>query len=493
MASFNVDNRTILIGDCLDHLRGINTESVDLVYLDPPFNKNRRFFAPTKKKKNSKDKKRLFDDVWHAAKFKDQIVKYLEGAGKENEELCDWLRSVKSIDPDPKERNYCYLVYMSVRLLECRRILKPTGSLFLHCDDTMSHWLKTTLDCIFDEENYLNEIIWRRTSSTHADAKNRTGRITDSIFWYSKSPEFIYKGFYQEVPKTAAEFPIVIDGKRYRDNGTVIGSPTRDQAERYFTWRDITPEHGWTVTEKKLEELYQKGQIHIKKAKGGGLTCRRIISADDYPGIRLGNLWTGLYLTKKEQGDYATQKPEELLKRIIRATTEDEDKDKGVGKAVVVDPFCGCATTCVAADNLGRSWVGIDIEPGAHEEIKRRLPNLVRDIECTQRVPIRTDKNRNSSESRYVYILKDDNDPDWHKVGIAKNWSARQNSFRTGRRRRDSVNIVFKRKTELFRELEQHLIDRFENDHEWVRASKTQIEEEINAFLAKADHGNSSI
>ena len=323
MAEFNVPNRTIFHGDNLKFLRGINSDSVDLVYLDPPFNKNRRFYAPTTSKKGKvAKKKKAFDDVWLASEHKDKIVEYLHKASKENEELCDWLRSVKSIDPDPQDRNYCYLVYMAVRLLECRRILKPTGSIFLHCDDTMSHWLKITLDCIFDEANFRNEIVWRRTSATHGNAKVRTGRIVDSIFWYSKTKDVFFKGFYEKLEVNARNFPIEYRGKRYRDNGAILGSRTRDPAKRYFTWRGIYAKYGWGATKETLEKMYQEGKLLIKKGKDGELTCRKIISSDDYPGVKLGSLWTGLYLSSKERGEYATQKPTKLLSRIIEATTK---------------------------------------------------------------------------------------------------------------------------------------------------------------------------
>ena len=478
MAEFNVPNRTIFHGDNLKFLRGINSDSVDLVYLDPPFNKNRRFFAPTASKKD-KAKKRVFDDVWLASEHKDKIVEYLDKASKENEELCDWLRSVKSIDPDRQERNYCYLVYMSIRLLECRRILKPTGSLFLHCDDTMSHWLKITLDCIFDEGNFRNEITWRRTSATKGDAKHRAGRIVDSIFWYSKTDECKFKGFYEGKGELdLLEFSLTVNGKPAKDNGPIMRSRTRDlPASLDYEWRGIRPEYGWDVTKDKLERFYQEGKVTIT-TKRGVKVARRAITYDDYPGKKLGDLWTGLYLSKSELTNYATQKPVKLLQRIILATTDEKD--------VVVDPFCGCATTCEAADNENRLWVGMDIESGAREEIDRRLPDLGRDdIHFTATEPVRTDGNKPSRESRWVYILKDESEDEWHKVGIAKDPRSRENSYRTGKRRRESVRFVYKVQTEKFRELEQHLIDKFENDHEWLKASVADIKKAIRAFLKR--------
>ena len=478
MAEFNVPNRTIFHGDNLKFLRGINSDSVDLVYLDPPFNKNRRFFSPTSHK-GSKSRKRAFDDVWLASEHKDKIVEYLDKASKENEELCDWLRSVKAIDPDRKEKNYCYLVYMAVRLLECRRILKPTGSLFLHCDDTMSHWLKLTLDCIFDEENFRNEIIWRRTASSKGDAKLRAGRVVDSIFWYSKvkGDRCFFKGFYGEKGKfDPQKFKLVVNGQPAKYNGPIYRSRTRDLPPSLkYTWKGLSPKYGWDVTIDKLQRYYKEGKVAIRVVRGERMACRAV-TWDKYRGKKISNLWTGIYLSGKEMGEYATQKPIELMNRIILATTKED--------GIVVDPFCGCGTTCASADNNSRKWVGMDIEAAARDEIGRRLPDLGRDeINFTAEVPERTDGNKPSRETRWVYVLKDDSELGWHKVGIAKDWRSRENSYRTGKRRRESVRFVHKVKTEWFRELEQHLIDFFENDHEWVKASLPEIQAAIRDFL----------
>lgn len=160
---------------------------MDCIYGDPPFNKKLAFHAPT----NKSERRQQFDDVWRKPTDKEELRKHLAAeaalrGGEEN--LFHWLDGVKAVDPDRQQQNYNYLIFMAARLVECHRILKPTGSIFLHCDDTMSHWLKLTLDVIFGEKNYRNHITWER-SKVARNISHNFARYADTVLWYVKSKE----------------------------------------------------------------------------------------------------------------------------------------------------------------------------------------------------------------------------------------------------------------------------------------------------------------
>ena len=293
MGKLNIEPRTIFCHDNLAVLRGINSDCTDLVYLDPPFNKKKTFTAPI----GSSAEGAEFSDIFREEDIKDEWVESIEF---ENPELHEYLKGIKSFS---NSYNYCYLVYMAVRLIECRRVLKDTGSLYLHCDPTMSHYLKIMMDCVFGEDNFRNEIAW--LYKTGGTGKKWFGRKHDVILFYSKKSKYTFN----------------------------------PQKEKSY-----------------LAHSYGFSNIEIHHDNQGPHT---FVAARDYwdiPALR-GN--------QPETTGYPTQKPVALLERIIKASSNEGD--------TVLDPFCGCATTCVAAEKLGRKWIGVDLSDKTYDWAKKRL------------------------------------------------------------------------------------------------------------------------
>lgn len=477
MAEFNVKNRTILLGDNLPHLRGINSESVDLVYLDPPFNKETEFIS-------YEDGRTVdFEDSFSVEKHGPAIVEELRAVGRENEVLCDWLTNVENIDQDKKKSNYAYLVFMSVRLLECHRILKPTGSLLLHCDDTMNAWLRITLGIIFGTKNFRNEICWKRTTG-RGNATRKFPRLKDTIFWYSKnhnckflpqfkdfSAEYIREHYKHKEPET---------GRLYQAAPLTVAGNSNT-----FEFLGVT--RNWMWKEEKMKEHLAKGLI--LQTKPGHSVPRLKKYLDEAKGVMVSDIWDDIApVGRGEEGErsensstkkvrYRTRKPKKLMLRIIEAMT-----DK---KGIVVDPFCGCATTCVAADYLGRHWVGIDKSHVAYEKIMERLPDLGREIQCETEPPVR-DPGDTGFGSKHVYVMSCVSYPDWYKVGVAVDAKARLKSylisspFRADAFRMEYVSM----KTSFYREAEKHIHDKFQANGEWIEnVSAKALTNEIKRFL----------
>ncbi|MGI9462145.1 MAG: DNA methyltransferase [Alphaproteobacteria bacterium] len=354
----NLQNRTIYCHDNLDILKGIDSNTIDLIYLDPPFNKNKTFTAPI----GSSAEGAGFTDIFTKDVFKDEWVVDIQ---RENYELYSLLKGIKEFS---NVYNYCYSVYMAIRLIEIWRILKPTGSIYLHCDPTMSHYLKLVLDCIFDEENFQNEIIWYYTNASRG--KTNFAKSHDVIFWYSKS-------------------------NKYTFNKNDILVPFESGMTK---WR------------------YTKGGQAGKKMPKGKIP-------DDVIKMSSLNAMSG------ERTGYPTQKPLDLLIQIIKTSSSEDD--------MVLDPFCGCATTCIAAERLGRNWVGIDVSQKAYELVKKRLKkevpsDMIRgDPHFTTTPPTRSDMGRGGEVAGYIYIISNPKYKKWLKVGIAKDPEARLKQYQT--------------------------------------------------------------
>lgn len=469
MAEPNWKNRTIFHGDNLKFLRGMNSESVDLVYLDPPFNKKRKFIAVF----GSEADGASFDDIFLSTKMKDEIVDNLKHISVENEQLCDWLVSVKRLCQDRQDQNYNYLVWMAVRLLECRRLLKDSGSLFLHCDDTMSHWLKITLDFIFGKERFRNEITWERSEGGQATRK--FPRDADTIFWYTKGTKYKFNPQYLEYTQEYINKRYgYVDEKtgRHYATGDLLDPRQNPKSNCHYTFRGFT--RTWRLTKENMQKLEAEGGIHQLHPKS---MPRRKRWLDEQKGVVLGNIWSDIQCLNsqsKERTGFPTQKPLELLTRIIKAGTDEKD--------MVLDPFCGCATACEAADNCGRRWVGIDACWEAYMLIKKRLPDLTREIHCSTRIPERTDDGRFAGDFGYVYIISFKYEPDQFKVGIAKDVNRRLSAYHTSSPDRKAHKVVYKKATPHFREIEKHIHVTFEAEHEWVKAPLEQIVGAIEGY-----------
>jgi len=258
MADANWKNRTIFTGDNLHVMRGMNSDSVDLIYLDPPFNSNRYYEAPI----GSRAAGSAFKDAWHLDDV-DEEWHYLIGGTHPG--LFDLLNATKTIHG---KRQMAYLIYMSIRLMEMRRILKPTGSIYLHCDWHASHYLKLIMDDIFGASNFGNEITWLR-SNPHSDARNRYPSVSDSIFYYAGKKAF-FDPVYVMPPREK-----ILERYRYEDeNGRYATSPLHARGLRsgyQYTWEVETPYGArsitdtWRYPEERLDELNEKGLVHWPK------------------------------------------------------------------------------------------------------------------------------------------------------------------------------------------------------------------------------------
>ena len=348
MGEPNWTNETMWTGDNLPIMRGMNSKSVDLIYLDPPFNSKHDYAAPI----GSKAAGAAFKDTWALS---DIDLAWLLDFEKNHPVI------TKIINATLTDSDKAYLIYMAPRLIEMHRILKDTGSIYLHCDPTMSHYLKLLMDAIFGRKNFRNEIVWKRFNF-HADAK-RFGIIGDRILFYSKGDGFVfnkirtsYSDEYIRSKFTHKEN----DGRRYRLSDL---NPPGGRGPVY-EFKGITKP--WRVVKEKMEKLDLEGRIYsVSKVP----QLKRYL--DEMPGQAVADLWmdvSPINSRAKERVGYPTQKPLALLNRIIKASSNEGD--------MVLDPFCGCATACVAAHNLNRQWVGIDISEKAYHLVRDRITEM---------------------------------------------------------------------------------------------------------------------
>ncbi|MBI5670898.1 MAG: restriction endonuclease [Chloroflexi bacterium] len=344
-------------GDNLDILRNRDyfpNECVDLIYLDPPFNSSRSYNVLFKDEsgRDSDAQIKAFDDTWswgpNAQATYEALVREAPATVSA---AVGALRTILGANP-----MMAYLVMMAARLVELHRVLKPTGSLYLHCDPTASHYLKIIMDTIFESERFLSEIIWKRTSA-HSSAK-RPGPIHDVILAYSKSDNYVWNQQYTAYdPEYLETFFDQVDenGKRYK-RMDLTGAGIRN-GETGQTWRGINitaKGRHWAYPPSILDEFDRKGKIHWPKKDDG--MPRLKVYPEDSLGIPIQDVWNDippLHNLSGERLGYPTQKPVALLERIISASSNPGD--------VVLDPFCGCGTAIAAAQKLGRQWIGIDI------------------------------------------------------------------------------------------------------------------------------------
>ena len=378
----NFADKTIWTGDNLDILRGINSASVDLIYLDPPFNSNRNYAAPV----GSAAAGAAFKDTWTLS---DLDTAWMGLVADEQPALYQALAAAGLTHGKGMQS---YLCMMAVRLLEMRRVLKDTGSIYLHCDPTASHYLKLLMDSIYGAGNFRSEITWRRTNA-HSDTRQgrrQHGRIHDILLFYTKSDQWNWNPVYTAYnPEYVAKFYRYTEpgtNRRYRlSDLTAPGGASKGNP--HYEMMGVT--RYWRYSEARMQELIDEGRI-VQRRPGGVPQYKRYL--DEMPGVPLQDIWADIppiAAQAKERIGYPTQKPIALLERIINASSNPGD--------VVLDPFCGCATACVAAEQLGRRWIGIDISPKAVELVNMRLRqsmgNLFHNRLVTARadIPRRTD------------------------------------------------------------------------------------------------------
>ena len=307
---------TIFTGDNLPILRGMDSASVDLIYLDPPFNSNRHYSAPI----GSKAAGAEFKDTWTLEDTDDAWWGELADAHPA------LYRVIDAAGASGGKGDKAYCIYMAVRLLEMHRVLKSTGSLYLHCDPTMSHALKLLLDAVFGARSYRNEIVWTY-SGWNKRLKYKFESRHDVIYFYAKGRSNLFNG---------------------------CNEPWKSESE-YIAKR-----------KQKVREDEQ-GRKYVLSDAGGGNRVKRYLDDAMKYGAPVASVWQidKINNSSKERTGYPTQKPLKLLQRIVQASSNKGD--------VVLDPFCGCATACLAAESLQRQWIGIDISPKAFELINVRL------------------------------------------------------------------------------------------------------------------------
>ena len=355
-------------GDNLAVLRDhVPDESVDLVYLDPPFNSNASYNVLFREKtgEESPAQIRAFTDTWEwtlesQRTYENEIMLNPATPANVKEMVSAFRQFIGS------NAMMAYLVMMTPRLVELRRVLKPTGSIYLHCDPTTSHYLKVLMDAVFGKENFQNEITWQRTGA-HSDAR-RYGAISDNLLFYAKSKQWTWNNQYTPYTDEYIKERYRYDdghGRLYWRNTMTAPSHGRPVMAMRFRGVEREPPMGtmWRFTQKQIDELEKQGRIYYSKT---GMPYVKSY-LDERKGRPLQDLWTDVLMSKsgRERLGYPTQKPLGLLERIVQASSKEGD--------VVLDPFCGCGTAIAAAHKLNRRWIGIDITHLAVALMKNRL------------------------------------------------------------------------------------------------------------------------
>ncbi len=347
----NTQNQ-LYYGDNLAILREyLPDQSVDLIYLDPPFNSARDYNVLFKDEggQQSEAQIKAFKDTWHWDITAERTYfDLVENAPPEVSAVIGALLTVIG-----RNQLLAYLVMMTVRLVELRRVLKPTGSIYLHCDPTASHYLKIVMDAVFGIERFRNEIIWERHEG-HSDAKG-FGRVHDVILHYQRSSNSLFRPVYvQYSSQQLKRYKLDQDGRLYTGQDLTGAGAT---ITRTIDWRGVLPgkNRHWMWSIEEMERLLAQGRILLRK-DGKPRKDGYKVYLDEMPGKAVGDVWIDINRipnTSSERLGYPTQKPLALLERIIQASSNPGD--------VILDPFCGCGTATVAAHKLDRRWIGIDI------------------------------------------------------------------------------------------------------------------------------------
>jgi adenine specific DNA methylase Mod len=357
---------TLYYGDNLEVLRHyIPDESIDLIYLDPPFKSDQNYNILFKEKNGSDSTAQIsvFEDTWHwDQKAEETFVELTEKAPKKVADLVIALRGFLGSND-----MMAYLVMMAIRLVGLHKILKDSGSIYLHCDTVASHFLKILMDSVFGIENFKNEIIWKRTSS-HSDAQ-RCGNVHDVILFYAKGEEYTwnksYQPYEQEYTDKYYRFQDT-DGRRWMSDN--LGASGLSGGGYEYDWKGVIKL--WRCPKERMEELHKKGKIYYTRE--GVARYKRYL--DESKGLPLQDVWTDVQALRSwhlERLGYPTQKPESLLERIINTSSNEGD--------VILDPFCGCGTTITVAEKLKRKWIGIDVTHLAISLMRHRLKDAFGD------------------------------------------------------------------------------------------------------------------
>lgn len=352
-------------GDNLDVLRRyVPSDSVDLVYLDPPFNSNQDYNVLFAEQDGTRAAAQIkaFGDTWRWDQGSAHAYEEIVESGPDR--VAQVMRAFRTFVGESDMM--AYLAMMAPRLVELHRVLKETGSLYLHCDSTASHYLKILLDAVFGPDRFRTEIIWKRTSA-HSNAARRFGDQSDSILYYAKGKKFIFNlqyAPYSEKYIKSHYCYVDPDGRRYTTRD--MRNPGR-RPNLHYEYKGYKPHpNGWSVSLEKMQELDAAGRLYFPTSKDGRIRLKLYL--DDMPGTSIGNIWDDIPPINSRAAErlgYPTQKPEALLERILLASSKEGD--------VVLDPFCGCGTAVSVAQRLNRRWIGIDITHLAISLIRKRL------------------------------------------------------------------------------------------------------------------------
>ena len=378
MGQPNFTTRTVWTGDNLDILRGINSESVDLIYLDPPFNSNRNYAAPI----GSEAAGAAFKDTWTL----DDVDEAWHGEIADRDPALYSIIDAAGLAHGASMKSY--LIMMAVRLLEMRRVLKPTGSIYLHCDPTASHYLKTLMDAVFGRDNFRNDIQWKRYGA-HNDAgqgSRHFGRVHDKLLFYGNGSAPVWNQVFVPLdPQYVQSTYRYVDadtGKRFTTT-PLTGPGGEAKGNPVYEWNGHT--RAWRYSRDTMQKLHDEGRLYYSKTG----YVRKKLYVGESKGVPVQDIWTDIGSLSgghKERIGYPTQKPLKLLERIIKASSNPGD--------MVLDPFCGCATALVAAETLGRRWAGVDLSPLAVKLVGERLADkhgVFGQIVAREDVPKRSD------------------------------------------------------------------------------------------------------
>jgi DNA modification methylase len=368
-----VDLNALYYGDNLTILRKfLPDDSVDLVYLDPPFNSSQSYNVIFKDESGRGSDAQLlaFEDTWHWGPSAEEAFAYLTNTQRHAGRVPDSVSSIIAALREGIGENQmlAYIVEMTVRLVELHRVLKPKGSLYLHCDPTASHYLKVVLDAVFGPTHFRSEIAWKR-SSAHSDTKQGRqvhGHIHDTILFYTKSDEWAWNPIYTEYdPEYAEKFYRAVEPKTGRRYGLfdITGPGGAAKGNPSYEVMGIT--RFWRFSKAEMERLIEAGRV--VQAKPGSVP-RQKRYLDEMPGVPIQDLWTDIgpiAAQADERLGYPTQKPVALLERIIGTSSNPGD--------IVLDPFCGCGTALIAAQKMGRNWIGMDVTYLAIAVMRARL------------------------------------------------------------------------------------------------------------------------
>jgi site-specific DNA-methyltransferase (adenine-specific) len=362
----------LYFGDSLEILKQLHSEHpkgfIDLVYIDPPFNSKRNYnvLFETVDLHDAKAQKEAFADTWSNVSYKDTLHQLSEI----DLDLYNFLNALDHVRIS--QSAVSYLTTMAIRIYYINKVLKPTGSFYLHCDDTMSHYLKVVCDLIFGETSFKNEIVWKKkTGRGETNHKsNRFGDSIDVILFYGKSKESTFNAQYNN--EAAGYENYLNESFKYVDeNGRKfmsdnLSSPSPRPNLKYVYKGYNPPDNGWAISIEKMEQWDKEGRLIFPKTKDGRIRRKRYL--DEVKGKPVQNLWDDIDpigAQAAERLGYPTQKPQALLERIIQASSNEGD--------VVADFFCGCGTTVAAAQKLNRQWIGVDISHLAIGLIRKRL------------------------------------------------------------------------------------------------------------------------